>query len=251
MQIDHRGDSNGCAPAAANTGADRCSLSCDAGSAGPPSTTGNGRRPATPCTRTRRCWASWRSRWLPRSPSSSTRPCDSPRVAGRRSRCRRPTAPARSSPRSTCAPTRRSSSTPAGAPQRSPLTPDRPVGEVTGSCSRRVGGDGRPRRDQPVPQEVSWSVPAGRDTEHSRYDAEAVERYFAVATQAAARAGGLPGAPYRGRSTPVNAWWGSFDLAVNLFSGAPADPPSRRLHHAQRDGRRGGRGRLVAGRRPL
>jgi hypothetical protein len=33
-------------------------------------------------------------------------------------------------------------------------------------------------------------------------------------------------APYRGRSTAVNAWWGSFDLAVNLFSGAPADPPS-------------------------
>ena len=33
-------------------------------------------------------------------------------------------------------------------------------------------------------------------------------------------------APYRGRSTPVNAWWGSFDLAVNLFSGRPADPPS-------------------------
>jgi len=25
----------------------------------------------------------------------------------------------------------------------------------------------------------------------------------------------------------VNAWWGSFDLAVNLFSGEPADPPSR------------------------
>src|ERR671930_534026 len=33
-------------------------------------------------------------------------------------------------------------------------------------------------------------------------------------------------APYRGRSTPVNAWWGSFDLAVNLFSGLPASPPS-------------------------
>jgi hypothetical protein len=33
-------------------------------------------------------------------------------------------------------------------------------------------------------------------------------------------------APFRGRSTPVNAWWGSFDLAVNLFSGRPADPPS-------------------------
>jgi len=33
-------------------------------------------------------------------------------------------------------------------------------------------------------------------------------------------------APYRGRSTPVNAWWGSFDLAVSLFSGRPAEPPS-------------------------
>ena len=33
-------------------------------------------------------------------------------------------------------------------------------------------------------------------------------------------------APYRGRSTPVNAWWGSFDLAVSLFSGLPAEPPS-------------------------
>ena len=33
-------------------------------------------------------------------------------------------------------------------------------------------------------------------------------------------------APYRGRSTPVNAWWGSFDLAVSLYSGLPAEPPS-------------------------
>jgi uncharacterized protein DUF5996 len=33
-------------------------------------------------------------------------------------------------------------------------------------------------------------------------------------------------APYRGRSTPVNAWWGSFDLAVSLFSGLPAQPSS-------------------------
>jgi len=33
-------------------------------------------------------------------------------------------------------------------------------------------------------------------------------------------------APYRRRSTPVNAWWGSFDLAVSLFSGNPAEPPS-------------------------
>ena len=49
--------------------------------------------------------------------------------------------------------------------------------------------------------------------------------YFAAATQAALVLAAFR-APYRGRSTPVNAWWGSFDLAVNLFSGRPADPPS-------------------------
>ena len=78
----------------------------------------------------------------------------------------------------------------------------------------------------PTPQEVTWSVPLDEDTEHCRYDTEAVERYFAAATQAALVLAAFR-APYRGRSTPVNAWWGSFDLAVNLFSGAPADPPSR------------------------
>ncbi len=49
--------------------------------------------------------------------------------------------------------------------------------------------------------------------------------YFAAATQAALVLAAYR-APYRGRSTPVNAWWGSFDLAVSLFSGEPADPPS-------------------------
>ena len=52
-----------------------------------------------------------------------------------------------------------------------------------------------------------------------------VATYFAAATQAALVLTAFR-APYRGRSTPVNAWWGSFDLAVSLFSGLPADPPS-------------------------
>jgi Family of unknown function (DUF5996) len=52
-----------------------------------------------------------------------------------------------------------------------------------------------------------------------------VTTYFAAATRAALVLAGLR-APYRGRSTPVNAWWGTFDLAVSLFSGRPVDPPS-------------------------
>ncbi len=76
-----------------------------------------------------------------------------------------------------------------------------------------------------VPQEVPWSVPLDEDREHARYDVAQVEGYFAAATQAALVLGAFR-APYRGRSTPVNAWWGSFDLAVSLFSGRPAAPPS-------------------------
>jgi hypothetical protein len=52
-----------------------------------------------------------------------------------------------------------------------------------------------------------------------------VSDYFAAATQAALVLAALR-APYRGRSTPVNAWWGTFDLAVSLFSGRAVDPPS-------------------------
>ena len=33
-------------------------------------------------------------------------------------------------------------------------------------------------------------------------------------------------APFRGRSSPVNAWWGAFDMAVHLYSGRPVQPPS-------------------------
>jgi hypothetical protein len=68
-------------------------------------------------------------------------------------------------------------------------------------------------------------VPLDEDDEHHAYDAGAVERYFAAATRAALALADYR-APFRGRSTPVNAWWGSFDLAVNLFSGEPASPPS-------------------------
>ena len=77
----------------------------------------------------------------------------------------------------------------------------------------------------PTPQEVSWSSPLDSDEEHAHYDPGQVSAYFAAATRAALVLAAYR-APYRGRATPVNAWWGSFDLAVSLFSGLPAAPPS-------------------------
>jgi hypothetical protein len=107
-----------------------------------------------------------------------------------------------------------------------PLTPDRAVGQVTRELLAAVGELAGPVAIDPTPQEVAWTVPLDEDTEHATYDPDQVAGYFAAATRAARVLSALR-APYRGRSTPVNAWWGSFDLAVNLFSGAPADPPSQ------------------------
>jgi Family of unknown function (DUF5996) len=109
--------------------------------------------------------------------------------------------------------------------RRVALAPDRPVGEVTREVLEAVRALAGAVELDPTPQEVPWSVPLDEDAEHARYDPGQVASYFAAATRAALVLAAFR-APYRGRSTPVNAWWGSFDLAVNLFSGRPADPPS-------------------------
>jgi uncharacterized protein DUF5996 len=113
-----------------------------------------------------------------------------------------------------------------GPVERIALTPDRPVGEVAREVVAAVSHlGGADIEIDPTPQEVSWTVPLDEDDEHATYDPDQVALYFAAATRAALVLAAFR-APYRGRSTPVNAWWGSFDLAVNLFSGLPADPPS-------------------------
>jgi len=112
-----------------------------------------------------------------------------------------------------------------GRVERVPLTPNRSVREVARDvlqATRKLGGD---VEINPTPQEVSWTAPLDEDDEHATYDPAKVAPYFAAATSAALVLTAFR-APYRGRSTPVNAWWGTFDLAVNLFSGEPAEPAS-------------------------
>jgi hypothetical protein len=99
------------------------------------------------------------------------------------------------------------------------------VGEVTrallGAASELAG----PVEIDPTPQEVHWSVPLDEDEEHATYEPTEVEAYHAAATRVAQVLASFR-APYRGRSTPVCAWWGSFDLAVSLFSGEAVEPPA-------------------------
>jgi hypothetical protein len=112
-----------------------------------------------------------------------------------------------------------------GRAQHVALAPGRAVAEVTREVLAAVRGLVGPVEIDPRPQETAWTTPLDEDEEHTTYDPAQVAVYFAAATRAALVLAALR-APYRGRSTPVNAWWGSFDLAVTLFSGAPAEPPS-------------------------
>ncbi len=112
-----------------------------------------------------------------------------------------------------------------GESRRVALTPDRPVGAVTQEVLAAIAELGGPLQIDLTPQEVPWSAPLDQDEEHAHYDPSQVATYFEAATLAALVLAEFR-APFRGRRTPVNAWWGSFDLAVSLFSGQPAEPPS-------------------------
>jgi Family of unknown function (DUF5996) len=105
------------------------------------------------------------------------------------------------------------------------LTPHRPTGEVTRELLEAVGRLAGEVQIKQKPQEVPWSVPLDEDREHSTYEPDQVTTYFTAATQAALVLAEFR-APFRGRATPVNAWWGTFDLAVAYFNGKPADPPA-------------------------
>src|ERR1700730_3282331 len=95
-----------------------------------------------------------------------------------------------------------------GRARRIPITPDRPAAEVMGELLTAVVELVGPVRIDPRPQETAWTTPLDEDFEHATYDPTHVTAYFSAATQAALVLSALR-APYRGRSTPVNAWWGS------------------------------------------
>ncbi len=112
-----------------------------------------------------------------------------------------------------------------GRDARVPLAPDRSVGTVTREVLAAVRSLVGPVEIDPTPQETPWQTPLDEDEQHATYEPIQVARYFTAATRAVLVLAAVR-APYRGRSTPVNAWWGSLDLTVSLYSGAAADPPA-------------------------
>lgn len=77
----------------------------------------------------------------------------------------------------------------------------------------------------PMPVEVPDPIRFDRDTVHAAYDPEYAARFARVLVSVDA-ALGAHRAPFRGRHTRVQFFFGTFDLAYARFSGRPATPPS-------------------------
>ena len=75
------------------------------------------------------------------------------------------------------------------------------------------------------PNEVDPAIPFAEDTEHQSYDADAVHLFWQQLVQIE-RVFQLWRAGFAGKSSPVQFFWGSFDLACTRFSGrlAPTHP---------------------------
>jgi hypothetical protein len=73
------------------------------------------------------------------------------------------------------------------------------------------------------PSEIAEAVPFAEDTAHRSYDRESASRIreaFAAMMPVFARFR----AGFEGKASPVQLWWGAFDLAVSRFSGRKAPP---------------------------
>lgn len=76
-----------------------------------------------------------------------------------------------------------------------------------------------------LPQEMAQSIPFEQDNQPRAYNPEAAQRFWRILVQVD-RVMTIFRARFLGKSSPVQFFWGSFDLAVSRFSGrrAPQHP---------------------------
>ena len=81
----------------------------------------------------------------------------------------------------------------------------------------------------PMPQEVPNPIPLDEDTTHASYDRNAIAKFWQILSSVDMILREHR-APFRGRHTLVQFFWGTFDLAYARFSGKPvALPPDANL----------------------
>ncbi|RPI12621.1 MAG: hypothetical protein EHM58_19935 [Ignavibacteriae bacterium] len=72
-----------------------------------------------------------------------------------------------------------------------------------------------------TPVETENRIPFEKDNEHSSYDPEYVRKFWLILIQAD-RIFKIFRSKFSGKTSPVNFFWGSFDLALSIYSGRPA-----------------------------
>jgi len=81
-----------------------------------------------------------------------------------------------------------------------------------------------------MPSEIAHAIAFDRDEEHRSYDAEQANRFWRILLQAH-RVLTEFRARFRGKSSPIQFFWGNTDLAMTRFSGRPApEHPGERPH---------------------
>ncbi|HLX32945.1 MAG TPA: DUF5996 family protein [Gaiellaceae bacterium] len=75
-----------------------------------------------------------------------------------------------------------------------------------------------------LPSEVDNPIRFPDDTVHATYDREAVTRFWHVLLEVEAVLREFR-ASYRGKSPPVELWWGTLDLAMALYTGKDVEVP--------------------------
>jgi hypothetical protein len=77
----------------------------------------------------------------------------------------------------------------------------------------------------PLPVEIPNPISCEVDTAHASYDPVFAHRWWRIMAQTE-KVLQRYRSPFVGKSSPVNFFWGSFDLAATRFSGRPATPPA-------------------------
>ena len=76
-----------------------------------------------------------------------------------------------------------------------------------------------------MPAEMQNGIPFEQDTTHASYDKDFVHRWWRVML-ATGRVMEQFRTSFHGKSSPVQFFWGGFDLDATRFNGKPATPPS-------------------------
>jgi hypothetical protein len=99
----------------------------------------------------------------------------------------------------------------------------RPVADFYRDFTATLSSLGIEVEISPRPSEVSDPIPFAEDTRHSAYDPTWVTRFFDVLSRIDIVLKEYR-APFRGKTSLVNFFWGTFDLALLRYSGRAVTP---------------------------